>query len=109
MTDMARLEAAADKLEIMDLIYRYCRSMDRMDHEQGYAIWHEDGTAEQRQEGLGGHTSGHEGPRLVSHRDRSFGGRPRSAARPAMGARLPRTDQRAGNIFVTLDRRPGLG
>lgn len=46
MTDMARLEAAADKLEIMDLIYRYCRSMDRMDHEQGYAIWHEDGTAD---------------------------------------------------------------
>jgi len=26
-----------------------------------------------------------------------------------MGARPPRTDQRAGNIFVTLDRRPGLG
>ncbi len=46
MTDLARLEAAADKLEIMDLIYRYCRSMDRMDHEQGYAIWHEDGTAD---------------------------------------------------------------
>jgi hypothetical protein len=46
MTDMARLEAAADRQEITDLIYRYCRSMDRMDHEQGYAIWHEGGTAD---------------------------------------------------------------
>ena len=46
MTGMARLEAAADRQEIADLIYRYCRAMDRMDHEQGYAIWHEDGTAD---------------------------------------------------------------
>ena len=46
MTDLARLEEAADRQEITDLIYRYCRSMDRMDHEQGYAIWHEDGTAD---------------------------------------------------------------
>jgi len=46
MTDLARLEAVADRQEITDLIYRYCRSMDRMDHEQGYAIWHEDGTAD---------------------------------------------------------------
>jgi SnoaL-like domain len=46
MTDMARLEAAADRQEIADLIYRYCRAMDRMEHEQGYAIWHEDGTAD---------------------------------------------------------------
>ena len=46
MTDLARLEAAADRQEITDLIYRYCRAMDRMDHEQGYAIWHEDGTAD---------------------------------------------------------------
>jgi len=46
MSDLARLEAAADRQEITDLIYRYCRSMDRMDHEQGYAIWHEDGTAD---------------------------------------------------------------
>ena len=46
MSDLARLEAAADRQEISDLIYRYCRSMDRMDHEQGYAIWHEDGTAD---------------------------------------------------------------
>ena len=45
MTDLARLEAA-DRQEITNLIYRYCRAMDRMDHEQGYAIWHEDGTAD---------------------------------------------------------------
>ena len=46
MTDQARLEAMADRQDIANLIYRYCRSMDRMDHEQGYAIWHEDGTAD---------------------------------------------------------------
>jgi hypothetical protein len=46
MTDLSRLEAAADRQEITDLIYRYCRAMDRMDHEQGYAIWHEDGLAD---------------------------------------------------------------
>ena len=46
MNDLARLEKAADRQEITDLIYRYCRAMDRMDHEQGYAIWHEDGTAD---------------------------------------------------------------
>ena len=46
MNDIARLEKTADRQEITDLIYRYCRAMDRMDHEQGYAIWHEDGTAD---------------------------------------------------------------
>ena len=46
MNDLVRLEKAADRQEITDLIYRYCRAMDRMDHEQGYAIWHEDGTAD---------------------------------------------------------------
>ncbi len=46
MTNLARLEAAADRAEISDLIYRYCRAMDRIDHEQGYAIWHEDGLAD---------------------------------------------------------------
>jgi hypothetical protein len=33
-------------LAITDLIYRYCRSMDRIDVELGYSIWHEDGLAE---------------------------------------------------------------
>lgn len=37
--DMATL---ADRMAITDLIYRYCRSMDRMDHELGYTLWHND-------------------------------------------------------------------
>jgi hypothetical protein len=35
-----------DREAITDLIYRYCRAMDRIDREQGYAIWHPDGTAD---------------------------------------------------------------
>lgn len=35
-----------DRDAIMDLIYRYCRAMDRIDREQGYDIWHPDGTAD---------------------------------------------------------------
>ena len=35
-----------DRESITDLIYRYCRAMDRIDREQGYAIWHADGTAD---------------------------------------------------------------
>ena len=35
-----------DREAIADLIYRYCRAMDRIDREQGYAIWHPDGTAD---------------------------------------------------------------
>jgi hypothetical protein len=31
---------------ITDLLYRYCRAMDRMDLEQGYALWHGDGVAD---------------------------------------------------------------
>jgi hypothetical protein len=31
---------------ITDLLYRYCRAMDRMDLEQGYALWHGDGAAD---------------------------------------------------------------
>jgi SnoaL-like domain len=31
---------------ITDQIYRYCRAMDRMDHELGYSIWHQDGLAD---------------------------------------------------------------
>lgn len=40
------LTAIAHRLAIMDAMYRYCRSMDRMDHELGYGVWHEDGTAD---------------------------------------------------------------
>lgn len=44
MSDL--LVQVADKLAITDQIYRYCRAMDRIDHELGYSIWHEDGTAD---------------------------------------------------------------
>lgn len=30
---------------ITDVLYRYCRSMDRIDAELGYSVWHDDGTA----------------------------------------------------------------
>jgi SnoaL-like domain len=39
-------EEIADQHEITDLIYRYCRAMDRIDHELGYSVWHTDGTAD---------------------------------------------------------------
>jgi hypothetical protein len=42
----ADLQAAADRQAIADLIYRYCRAMDRIDVDLGYSIWHEDGLAE---------------------------------------------------------------
>jgi SnoaL-like domain len=35
-----------DREAIADQIYRYCRAMDRIDHELGYSVWHEDGTAD---------------------------------------------------------------
>lgn len=37
---MTEREAIADQL------YRYCRAIYRIDHELGYAVWHEDGTAD---------------------------------------------------------------
>lgn len=44
MTDL--LTQVADRQAITDQIYRYCRAMDRIDHELGYAVWHDDGTAD---------------------------------------------------------------
>lgn len=46
MTNPETLRALADRAAITDLIYCYCRSMDRIDPELGYSIWHEDGTAD---------------------------------------------------------------
>lgn len=46
MTHPDTLKALADRQAITDLIYRYCRAMDRIDTELGYSIWHEDGTAD---------------------------------------------------------------
>ena len=42
----AQFQALADRQAITDQIYRYCRAMNRIDHELGYAIWHPDGTAD---------------------------------------------------------------
>jgi len=44
--DDALLRAVSDRQQITDQIYRYCRAMDRIDHELGYSIWHEGGTAD---------------------------------------------------------------
>jgi hypothetical protein len=46
LLDDAGLRAVIDRQQITDQIYRYCRAMDRIDHELGYAIWHEHGTAD---------------------------------------------------------------
>lgn len=35
-----------DHQAITEQIYRYCRAMDRIDHELGYSIWHAEGTAD---------------------------------------------------------------
>ncbi|MDE0115479.1 MAG: nuclear transport factor 2 family protein [bacterium] len=39
------LEALAAKQSITEVIYGYCRALDRMDKEAAYAVWHPDGTA----------------------------------------------------------------
>jgi hypothetical protein len=36
----------ADRLVITDLIYRYCRSVDRLDIPLGHSLWHDDGYAD---------------------------------------------------------------
>lgn len=38
--------AIQDRLAITDLLYRYCRAMDRIDSGLGYSVWHEDGVAD---------------------------------------------------------------
>ncbi len=40
------IEEIADRMAITDLIHRYCRSVDRIDAELGYTIWHEDAIAD---------------------------------------------------------------
>jgi hypothetical protein len=46
MSDKDMLRALADRQVITDLIYRYCRAVDRIDHELGYTLWHEDSVAD---------------------------------------------------------------
>ena len=42
----AQIRALADRQEIADLVYRYCRAVDRLDIPLGHSIWHEDGVAD---------------------------------------------------------------
>jgi hypothetical protein len=46
MTDADTLRMLADRQAITDLIYRYCRAMDRIDVELGYSLWHDDAVAD---------------------------------------------------------------
>lgn len=46
MSESNALQELADRQAITDLIYRYCRSVDRIDPELGYTVWHEDGEAD---------------------------------------------------------------
>lgn len=40
------LQALIDRQAITDLIYRYCRAVDRIDLELGYSVFHDDATAD---------------------------------------------------------------
>jgi SnoaL-like domain len=46
MNQQVSLQELADRQVITDLIYRYCRSVDRLDIPLGHSIWHEDGIAD---------------------------------------------------------------
>ena len=46
MIDAEILRTVADRQQITDLIYRYCRSVDRLDIPLGHSVWHEDGIAD---------------------------------------------------------------
>lgn len=46
MVDVNLLQVVADRQAISDLIYRYCRAVDRIDRELGYSVWHDDGIAD---------------------------------------------------------------
>ncbi len=43
---MDALQSLLDRQAITDLIYRYCRAVDRLDTELGYSIWHTDAQAD---------------------------------------------------------------
>jgi hypothetical protein len=46
MNSEATIEALASRQKITELIYRYCRSVDRLDVPLGHSIWHEDAIAD---------------------------------------------------------------
>ena len=46
MTAPTTLQSLMDRQAITDLIYRYCRAVDRLDIPLGHSIWHADGIAD---------------------------------------------------------------
>ena len=46
MSNETLMQQVADRQAIKEQLYRYCRAMDRIDHELGYSVWHDDGTAD---------------------------------------------------------------
>jgi SnoaL-like protein len=42
----AVLAELQDRQAILEVLYRYCRAMDRMDHQLGSSVWHPGGTAD---------------------------------------------------------------
>ena len=46
MNNATTIEALASRQQITELIYRYCRSVDRLDVPLGRSIWHEDAIAD---------------------------------------------------------------
>jgi len=46
MTETYNQQELADKQDITELIYTYCRSVDRLDIPLGHSIWHDDGYAD---------------------------------------------------------------
>jgi len=81
----ALLRELADRQAITEQIYRYCRAMDRMDHELGYSIWHGDGTADY---GAGNYVGSGRG--FVDHVNRQH-------------AQLLAHSHQVSNILIALD------
>lgn len=46
MSDDETLRTLADRQAIADLVYRYCRAVDRLDIALGHSVWHADGIAD---------------------------------------------------------------
>ena len=46
MASETELDAVVDKQAIRDLIYTYCRAVDREDVALGHTVWHDDGVAD---------------------------------------------------------------
>jgi hypothetical protein len=46
MTEANNLQSVLDRQAITDLIYRYCRSVDRLDIPLGHSVWHDDAIAD---------------------------------------------------------------